>query len=146
MAEKRNNETLDGEALTEALRVGQELAAGKILIDRGPTRTCARMFVPDGMHVELIAPADCPDRVVAQAHFSDVNSFVEYCKRFATNGSILTGNLTTGETVTCDRLLIATGGGKAGSGLDLARQLGHTVDAPVPSLGAPGSRAASRTI
>jgi len=42
--------------------------------------------------------------------------------------------LTTEETVACDRLLIATGGGKAGSGLELARQLGHTIVTPVPSL------------
>jgi len=42
--------------------------------------------------------------------------------------------LTTGETVRCDRLLIATGGGKAGGGLDLARGLGHTIEPPVPSL------------
>jgi predicted Rossmann fold flavoprotein len=42
--------------------------------------------------------------------------------------------LTTGETVVCDRLLIATGGGKAGGGLELARQLGHTIVPPVPSL------------
>lgn len=42
--------------------------------------------------------------------------------------------LTTGEAVACDRLLIATGGGKAGGGLELARQLGHTIVAPVPSL------------
>ena len=42
--------------------------------------------------------------------------------------------LTTGETVACDRLLIATGGGKAGGGLELARQLGHTIAPPVPSL------------
>jgi hypothetical protein len=42
--------------------------------------------------------------------------------------------LTTGETVACERLLIATGGGKAGGGLELARQLGHTIVPPVPSL------------
>lgn len=42
--------------------------------------------------------------------------------------------LTTGETVSCDRLLIATGGGKAGGGLNLAQQLGHTIAEPVPSL------------
>jgi hypothetical protein len=41
---------------------------------------------------------------------------------------------TTGETAACDRLLIATGGGKAGGGLELARQLGHTIEPPVPSL------------
>jgi predicted Rossmann fold flavoprotein len=42
--------------------------------------------------------------------------------------------LTTGETVACDRLLIATGGGKAGGGLELARQFGHAIEPPVPSL------------
>ena len=42
--------------------------------------------------------------------------------------------LTTGETVHCDRLLIATGGGKAGGGIELARGLGHTIEPPVPSL------------
>ena len=42
--------------------------------------------------------------------------------------------LTTGETVACDRLLIATGGGNTGGGLELARQLGHTIEQPVPSL------------
>jgi predicted Rossmann fold flavoprotein len=42
--------------------------------------------------------------------------------------------LTTGEAVHCDRLLIATGGGKAGGGWELARQLGHAIEAPVPSL------------
>jgi predicted Rossmann fold flavoprotein len=42
--------------------------------------------------------------------------------------------LTTGETVACDRLLIATGGGKAGSGFESARRLGHTIEPPVPSL------------
>ena len=42
--------------------------------------------------------------------------------------------LTTGETVACDRLLLATGCGRAGGGLELARQLGHTIEAPVPSL------------
>jgi predicted Rossmann fold flavoprotein len=42
--------------------------------------------------------------------------------------------LTTGETVACDRLLIATGGGKAGGGFELARQLDHAIEPPVPSL------------
>ena len=42
--------------------------------------------------------------------------------------------LTTGETVACDRLLLATGGGAAGGGLAIARGLGHTIEPPVPSL------------
>jgi predicted Rossmann fold flavoprotein len=42
--------------------------------------------------------------------------------------------LTTGETVACDRLLIATGGGQTGGGFELARQFGHAIEPPVPSL------------
>ena len=42
--------------------------------------------------------------------------------------------LTTGETVGCDRLLIATGGGKEGAGFRMAQQFGHTIEPPVPSL------------
>ena len=45
-----------------------------------------------------------------------------------------TVELTTGETVACDRLLLATGGGAAGAGLAIARGLGHPVAPPVPSL------------
>src|SRR5690606_22867418 len=39
-----------------------------------------------------------------------------------------------GASAACDRLLLATGGGRAGSGWDLARSLGHTLAPPVPSL------------
>lgn len=42
--------------------------------------------------------------------------------------------LTTGETVTCDRLLVATGGNQANAGFAFARQFGHTIEPPVPSL------------
>lgn len=50
--------------------------------------------------------------------------------------------LTDGQTLSCKRLLLATGGqsgsskseGSAASGLDLAASLGHTIQAPVPSL------------
>jgi len=44
--------------------------------------------------------------------------------------------LTTGETLACDRLLLATGGPKAGVSVSssLAGRLGHTVEPPVPSL------------
>jgi predicted flavoprotein YhiN len=48
--------------------------------------------------------------------------------------SVFTLTLSTGETLTCDRLLIATGGPKAGPAPSLAAQLGHTVEPPVPSL------------
>jgi predicted Rossmann fold flavoprotein len=42
--------------------------------------------------------------------------------------------LTTGETVMCDRLLVATGGNKSNTGFEIARQFGHTIEPPVPSL------------
>ncbi len=42
--------------------------------------------------------------------------------------------LTTGETVRCDRLLLATGGQKSNAGFEIARQLGHAIEPPVPSL------------
>ena len=42
--------------------------------------------------------------------------------------------LTTGETVACDRLLLATGGNSANAGFAIARALGHTIEPPVPSL------------
>jgi predicted Rossmann fold flavoprotein len=39
-----------------------------------------------------------------------------------------------GESVGCDRLLLATGGCRSIGGVELARSLGHTVKLPVPSL------------
>ncbi|MFA5056757.1 MAG: NAD(P)/FAD-dependent oxidoreductase [Opitutaceae bacterium] len=42
--------------------------------------------------------------------------------------------LTPGGTTACDRLLLATGGGAAGGGFEIARRLGHTIEPPVPSL------------
>jgi len=43
--------------------------------------------------------------------------------------------LSDGTQPECDRLLLATGGGRAESGgLKIARQLGHTIEPPVPSL------------
>ena len=42
--------------------------------------------------------------------------------------------LTTGETVGCDQLLLATGGNKSNAGFAIAAALGHTIEPPVPSL------------
>lgn len=42
--------------------------------------------------------------------------------------------LTTGETVEADRVLIATGGNKSSAGLAVARALGHEIEPAVPSL------------
>jgi predicted Rossmann fold flavoprotein len=37
-------------------------------------------------------------------------------------------------TVECERLLIATGGNRGSAGLTIAREFGHTIEPPVPSL------------
>lgn len=42
--------------------------------------------------------------------------------------------LTTGETATCDRLLVATGGHRTNTGFALAAACGHAIEPPVPSL------------
>lgn len=42
--------------------------------------------------------------------------------------------LTTGETVACDRLLVATGGNRTNTGFALAAACGHAIEPPVPSL------------
>jgi predicted Rossmann fold flavoprotein len=39
-----------------------------------------------------------------------------------------------GEVISCDRLLLATGGSRSGAGAEIAQSLGHTTLAPVPSL------------
>lgn len=43
-------------------------------------------------------------------------------------------DLSSGETLVCQQLCIATGGNRSSGGLQLAQQLGHTVVEPVPSL------------
>jgi predicted Rossmann fold flavoprotein len=42
--------------------------------------------------------------------------------------------LSGGESLDCDRLLLATGGGKSSAGIAIAQQLGHTIEPLVPSL------------
>ena len=42
--------------------------------------------------------------------------------------------LTTSESVSCHRLLLATGGNKSNAGFEIARAFGHTIEPPVPSL------------
>ena len=42
--------------------------------------------------------------------------------------------LTTTEVVDCDRILLATGGNRTNAGFEFARQMGHTIGPPVPSL------------
>ncbi|MFT3783099.1 MAG: NAD(P)/FAD-dependent oxidoreductase [Nibricoccus sp.] len=50
------------------------------------------------------------------------------------DGNELMVTLSSGEVISCGRLLIATGGGKIAGGLGLAQRLGHTIEPPVPSL------------
>ena len=52
----------------------------------------------------------------------------------ATFSPPFTLTLSTGETLACDRLLLATGGPKVSTSPLLAARLGHTVEPPVPSL------------
>jgi len=42
--------------------------------------------------------------------------------------------LSGGETLACDRLLLATGGGKSSAGIAIAQSLGHAIEPLVPSL------------
>lgn len=42
--------------------------------------------------------------------------------------------LNTGETIICDKVLLATGGGQSNKGFQIAQLLGHSVIDPVPSL------------
>jgi len=42
--------------------------------------------------------------------------------------------LTSGETLECERLLLATGGNKSSAGFTIAQVFGHTMEPPVPSL------------
>ena len=51
-----------------------------------------------------------------------------------TAGATFRIELTTGEIVTAERVLIATGGNKSSAGLAVARAFGHTVEPAVPSL------------
>ena len=57
---------------------------------------------------------------------------VESARERAAGGFDL--GLTDGTSINCDRLLLATGGSRAGSGPAIAASLGHTLEPPVPSL------------
>lgn len=49
-------------------------------------------------------------------------------------GDVFRVSVTSGETLECDRLLIATGGNQNSNGFDVAATLGHGIELPVPSL------------
>ncbi|RXK54790.1 NAD(P)/FAD-dependent oxidoreductase [Oleiharenicola lentus] len=50
------------------------------------------------------------------------------------HGPPFTLRLTTGETVTADRVLLAAGGNRSNAGFTIAAQFGHTIEPTVPSL------------
>ena len=60
------------------------------------------------------------------------NCVLESAERRATGGFAL--RLSAGETLECERLMLATGGCRAAAAGQLAVSLGHTLVAPVPSL------------
>jgi predicted Rossmann fold flavoprotein len=70
----------------------------------------------------------------AQSHAVELlpNRGVTDASRRADGSFVLT--LQNGETLACDRLMLATGGCRARSAGALATSLGHTIEPPVPSL------------
>ena len=76
------------------------------------------------------------DCLLTEAKAAGVRLFtrkgIESARVRATGGFEL--KLTDGESIACDRLLLATGGCRSIGGAELARSLGHTIEPPVPSL------------
>jgi predicted Rossmann fold flavoprotein len=94
------------------------------------TESDGRMFPASDSSETII---DCLMRVARAAGVKLIsNCGVDRAVRAAGGGFQLT--LSNGETMACDRLLLATGGCRAASGGDLAVSLGHTLVEPVPSL------------
>ena len=76
---------------------------------------------------------DCLLRAARAAKVKlSLNRGVERASKCAEGGFELT--LSNGETLTCDRLLLATGGCRGAASGQLAVSLGHTLEPPVPSL------------
>jgi predicted Rossmann fold flavoprotein len=79
---------------------------------------------------------DCLMRTAAQAGVRLItgNGVVAVSRRAGDAGRRFAVALSNGEEVLADRVLIATGGGKASAGLSMAASLGHSIIPPVPSL------------
>ncbi len=71
---------------------------------------------------------------VKQVERADPGALVSTEKALRSARSAFHVTLTTGETVACDRLLLATGGNKSNAGFTIAEKFGHTIEPPVPSL------------
>jgi len=94
------------------------------------TEDDGRMFPVTDSSATII---DCLSRTASSAGVKlKTNCGLKDVQPVAAGGFMVT--LSSGETVACDRLLIATGGSRAEAGLALLKKLGHAVEPPVPSL------------
>ena len=71
---------------------------------------------------------------IKQVERVDPNALSEKINALGSARSTFQVTLTTGETVHCARLLLATGGNKSNLGFEIARQFGHFIEPLVPSL------------
>ncbi len=65
---------------------------------------------------------------------ADLSALPEKANALGSARSTFQVTLTTGEVVSCDRLMLATGGNRSNAGFEIAAQLGHMIEPPVPSL------------
>jgi predicted Rossmann fold flavoprotein len=94
------------------------------------TETDGRMFPMSDSSQTIM---DCLLRAAATSKVKlRLNSGVERAVKLPGGGFEL--SLSNGETLRCDRLLLATGGCRGAAAGQLAVSLGHTLEAPVPSL------------
>lgn len=94
------------------------------------TESDGRMFPASDSSLTII---DCLMRAAGTAGVKLlVNSGVAKVTKQPAGGFEV--SLANGETLVCDRLLLATGGCRVAAAGELASSLGHTLEAPVPSL------------
>src|SRR5207245_11653664 len=94
------------------------------------TESDGRMFPASDASQTII---DCLLRAAGAAKVNLLlNRGVAGITKFAGGGFELT--LSNGEKLSCDRLLLATGGCRVAAAGELAVALGHTLEPPVPSL------------
>jgi len=71
---------------------------------------------------------------VKQVERVDPNALSAAPSALGSTRSTFRMHLTTGETVACDRLLVATGGNRSSAGFTIAEHFGHAIEPLVPSL------------
>jgi hypothetical protein len=96
------------------------------------TEADGRMFPVTDNSLTII---DCLQEAARKAGVRvRTNCGVKAVERPASGAPRFRLTLTDGGTADCDRLLLATGGNRTNLGYEIARQCGHTIEAPVPSL------------